>query len=309
MKLDLDTIESRIDKYHEGRAEKPRSHLGVSTIGEVCERKMWYSFHWSKIENFSGRMLRLFRRGQMEEDTVIKDLASVGIVVDGRQNHVRFGSHVSGSTDGIIKSGIPEAPDKEHVLEIKTHSKKSFDELEKKGVKVAKFEHWAQMQGYMLGLDIDRALYYAVCKDDDRIYTERVRLEKTEAKALIDRAKRIAIDPRLPPPNATFHCNWCSFKEMCQNGDYTREKNCRTCSHSTAKEDGTWFCERHNGEIPLENQYRGCKSHVFHPDLIPFKMIDGDGISATFETIGKNGDGGRTTEDILKDLEKQSLNC
>ena len=223
MKLDLDTIESRIDHYHESRAERPRSHLGVSTLGEVCERKMWYSFRWSKTEQFSGRMLRLFRRGQNEEATVIKDLASVGIIVDGQQTWVNFGSHVSGSCDGIIKSGIPEAPEKLHVLEIKTHSKKSFDLLDKKGIKEAKPEHWAQMQGYMLGLDIDRALYVSVCKDDDRYYTERVKLEKTEAKKLVERGKRIALDPRLPPPNPSFHCNWCPLVDLCKNGQQPKK--------------------------------------------------------------------------------------
>jgi hypothetical protein len=51
--------------------------------------------------------------------------------------------------------------------------------LEKKGVKVSKPMHWAQMQVYMLGTKIERALYVAVCKDDDRIYTERVKYDRS----------------------------------------------------------------------------------------------------------------------------------
>lgn len=34
---------------------------------------------------------------------------------------------------------------------------------------------------YMIGTNLDRALYFAVCKDNDEIYTERVRYVKETA--------------------------------------------------------------------------------------------------------------------------------
>jgi len=49
--------------------------------------------------------------------------------------------------------------------------------------------------------------------------------------------------------------------------------NCRTCCHSTPKQDGTWRCERFNFEpIPVENQRAGCECHVIHPDLFPYPL-------------------------------------
>jgi hypothetical protein len=47
------------------------------------------------------------------------------------------------------------------LLEIKTHAKKSFDELAKKGVKEAKWQHYVQMQVYLKGLNLKQALYFA----------------------------------------------------------------------------------------------------------------------------------------------------
>lgn len=47
--------------------EKRRRHMGASSIGNKCLRQSWYKFRWANEEQFSGRMLRLFRRGHEEE--------------------------------------------------------------------------------------------------------------------------------------------------------------------------------------------------------------------------------------------------
>ena len=138
-----------IDKYHESRQEPPRFHLGGSLIGHKCERYLWLSFRWAVIEKFEGRLLRLFRRGQLEETQIIKDLRSIGVDIRSTQDKVDFGKHFSGSVDGIIYSGLSES-NKKHVAEFKTHSRKSFDDLESKGLEKSKPMHYAQMQVYML---------------------------------------------------------------------------------------------------------------------------------------------------------------
>ena len=209
------SIATMIDKAHESRVSLTREHLGASMLGHPCDRWLWLSFRWAVQQQFPGRILRLFRRGQNEEATIIADLKEIGLNVRDlpTQMRVDFGSHVGGSLDAIIDGGVPEAPTKKHVAEFKTHSKKSFDELEKKGVEQAKFEHFIQMQVYMHGTKIDRALYVAVCKDDDRIYTERVEYDEGVAVNAINRGKRIALSDRMPPPLSTdptwYQCKFC----------------------------------------------------------------------------------------------------
>jgi hypothetical protein len=65
----------------------------------------------------------------------------------------------------------------------------------------------------MLGLKIDRALYYSICKDNDEIYTERVRLNKEIAQKYVDRGKRLVQSDRMPEPMSTnptyFLCKMC----------------------------------------------------------------------------------------------------
>lgn len=267
-----------IYQTYEERQESPRPHLGCSLLGHPCERWLWLSFRWAVIEAFDGRILRLFQRGQREEAVVISDMEAAGCTVSGTQDRVGFGSHVSGSIDGIVK-GVPEAPKKPHVLEIKTHSLKSFEDLLKHGVEKSKPMHYVQMQVYMLGKGLDRALYVAVCKNDDRIYTERVRLDDETAIKAVDRGKRIALDDRLPPPLSNdptwYECKFCPAHTFCFDTHLTQEVNCRTCAHSTAKPDSTWRCERHDGDnIPVDFQRKGCDCHVLHPDLVPWKMLE-----------------------------------
>jgi hypothetical protein len=274
------TIENLIDKTHEARAQKPRPHMGASMLGHVCERWMWLSFRWAVQPVFPGRVLRLFRRGHQEEKNIIDDLRSIGVMVQNldTQTGVDFGSHVSGSIDAVINGGVPEAMQKRHIGEFKTHSLKSFNDVEAKGVEKSKPEHYAQMQVYMHGTGIDRALYVAVCKDNDRIYTERVRYNKEIAETLVERGKRIALSERMPPPISTdpswYQCKFCAAHSFCHETHLTEHVNCRTCAHSTPKDDSTWHCERWNNEIALEYQYEGCESHTLHPDLVPWKMKD-----------------------------------
>lgn len=298
-----------IDAAHESTTERQRLHFGASQAGHQCERFLWYSFRWSFRERFSGRMLRLFRRGQNEEATVVADLRRIGCEVDaeenGKQHRVDFGNHLSGSMDGIIRSGLPASP-KPHILEIKTHSDKSFKDLAAKGVQLAKPQHYAQIQLYMLGTGIDRALYAAVNKNDDTYYFERVRFDHAFAVSIRDRAHRIIASDRAPEPisgdPSWYQCKWCAAADICHSGAVTRQHNCRTCAHSTPKTDSTWHCSRWEAIIPAEGQYEGCASHVMHPDLVPWQLVGGDGVNAEYSVNGRtflNGENGIASAHIM----------
>jgi hypothetical protein len=258
----------------------------------------------------------------MEEATIVSDLRAIGLDVRGsgrQQTRVDFGAHVSGSIDAIIESGVPEAPKKRHIAEFKTHSAKSFADLEKNGVEKSKPEHWVQMQLYMHGTKIDRALYLAVCKDDDRIYTERINYDQAAAKKAIERGRRLALSDRMPEPISTdpswYQCKFCDAYKFCHETKTTEHVNCRTCAHSTAKEDSTWRCERHDADgIPVEFQRQACDSHVLHPDLVPWQMKDGlDQWTAIYVFEGRdvaNGEGDAhvyTSREILANPKMCSL--
>lgn len=316
------TIVALIDKHHEAQAEPPRPHMGCSQLGHSCDRWLWLSFRWAVQQSFPGRILRLFRRGHAEEASIVSDLRAIGMDVrgtSGQQARVDFGSHVSGSVDAIIESGVPGATHTRHVAEFKTHSKKSFDELEKNGL-ASKPMHHAQTQVYMHGMGIARALYVAVCKDDDRIYTERVRHDPALAAKHIERGQRIALADRMPEPISAepswYMCRFCPAHEFCHETKTTKHVNCRTCAHSTAMPDSTWHCARYDAaDIPVEYQREGCECHVLHPDLVPWPRKDGlDEWTAIYVIDGRdtaNGEGDAhiyTSRELLANPKACSLN-
>jgi CRISPR/Cas system-associated exonuclease Cas4 (RecB family) len=261
-------IQNKIDKWYEDyRDDQPRYHMGASLIGHPCERYLWLIFRWAKDEKFPGRVLRLFERGQNEEDIVTRNLNRIGLKVENcgeDQLFVDLGSHVGGSIDGIL-------PEENAILEIKTHALKSFESLLKEGVAVSKPQHMVQMQSYMSAMGLPKALYLGVCKNDDRIYTEWADFDAELAEKAIDRAQRIATQDELPPPISTnpswWECKFCTMRGFCHGEDKVERKHCRTCAHSSALEDGTWFCEYHKGPIDKKYQAEGCKSFEMHDHL------------------------------------------
>jgi hypothetical protein len=268
-----------------------RTYVGASVLGDECERKLWYSFRWAhEPEVFDGRKLRLFNTGHVEEDRLIADLRRAGIdVLDrdpqtGGQLAVTFAwGHGGGHMDGVAY-GVPEAPKTDHVLEAKTHNHKSFTALKRLGVAGHKPVHMAQMQVYMHLHGTTRALYLAVNKNDDEIYTERVEYDPALSLSLMVKAERIIASP-VPPTKAhedpeskmAWGCQFCPALSLCHLGAMPL-RSCRTCLHATPEQDGDgrWSCDRHKRDLSREDQEAGCPNHLFIPALIPGEQDDAD---------------------------------
>ena len=301
-----------IDKYHEEQYEQPRPYMGVSSIGHDCERWMWLQFRWAVRQEFPGRIKRLFRRGHHEEETIVADLRAIGLQVSeclDDQLNLDFGCHVAGHPDGTV-TGLPEAPKTTHLAEFKTHNDKSFNDVVAKGVMNSKLMHYVQMQCYMLKRNLDRGLYYAVNKNDDSIYTERVYLDKEMARYYIERGQRIALEERIPAPlsdNPTWYqCKFCAAYEFCHQTHKITEVNCRTCAHATPQPNSTWYCSRWEDTIPTDAQYVGCPSHVLHPDVVPWTLDMSTSLGGQFSGVyiidGRpvvNGEDGYSSREVL----------
>lgn len=258
------------DAYREDESG-PRTHLGASLIGGECTRALWYSFRWAKTEKFSGRIVRLFNRGHLEEGRFIALLLMIGCQVyqqDENGNQFRLkdaGGHFGGSLDGII-TNCPDVPDEIALVEFKTHGEKSFKELQLKGVKVCKLEHFVQMQIYMGKMGLRFALYLAVNKNDDDLYGEIILFDENVFNFYIQRANNIIFsDVALEKISNTpgwYKCKFCTFNKICHYGD-RMDINCRTCKHSIATENGTWVCGTTGEELDKQAQLNGC--NIYDP--------------------------------------------
>lgn len=285
IKLATATLEAIESAVLAGADDGLRPHLGASQIGNPCGRALWYSFRWSKPASFEARMLRLFARGQREENIFVELLRNAGVTVvtHNQQTGQQFSfktSHFGGSMDGACV-GLPDAPKTWHVWECKTFSAKTFNDLAKKGVKESKPEHYFQMQAYLAWTGMTRALYTAVCKDDDRLHLERIDFDKAEADKLFAKAQRI-IDAVEPPPGISerpdwYECKLCDYHALC-HGSAVPLPTCRSCAHVTPIADGQWHCTRNNKLLDVAAQKAACQSHRYIPALLVrfAEVVDAD---------------------------------
>ena len=281
------------EKYEESR-EGHRGYLGASEIGEECSRQLWYGFRSVVPVTFPGRILKLFNRGQLEEDIFINELESIGFSVkqfdaDGKQ--VRFSDydeHFAGSCDGIA-----EKDNDKYILEFKTHSHKSFlklagcneteykksDKLSFEGGSVRQnfYRHYVQMQMYMGMSGIHNALYLGVNKNDDALYHEFVPFNEKIYKQHLLKAENI-IQANFPPDKLSkdpsfYKCKFCNFSKVCHK-DALSDKKCKTCVHASPTKDKQWSCSKYDAIIPGDTIDIGCKHHKFIPGLIDATLLD-----------------------------------
>ncbi len=302
MKLDLEideTLEAVDRAIVQANPPSARNYLGMSGIGEECERKSWYRWRWALPEHFDAATLRRFEDGHRDEDLMAQRLRAVkGIKLqtgyaDGSQYEVSdFNGHFLGHTDGVIE-GVAAAPKTMHIWEHKCVNQTKFNKLNKlkseHGQKAA-LELWdatyyAQAQLYMGYTKLKRH-YLTVATPGGRDITScrtdydsgAFKLYRAKAKAIMESSEA---PPRVSNKADYYQCRWCSFSETC-HGEKVAQVNCRTCAFSTPilKEDsgapgkkpkpGAWRCERHSQSLGVKKQREGCGDHLFIPDLIPF---------------------------------------
>jgi len=288
----------RIYEWHERMEEgKPLriGRLGASAVGKPCDRYLWYSFRKLYFKKFSGRMLRLFKTGHLEEPRFIEELEAIGCTVCNVDEQTKkqyeftaLGGHFVFYPDGIVL-GVPEAPKTWHIAEFKTmggtetQNSKDFEKVIKEGVQKAKPEHYAQMQAGMGLAGLTRALYLCKKKATDEIHGERIRYDASEFKRLMDRAERV-IRAANPPDRCAkrpddFRCKFCDAFQLCWGTGETAvplpSKTCRSCCHATPEIDddetwARWSCAKHQRDLTRKEQLVACGDHLLLPGLITF---------------------------------------
>ncbi len=265
--------------------------IPAGKVGTECLRALYYKFRWaSPLQEIDGRTARIFQTGEIEEDRLIGELEDAGLIVvdedikfdkNGKPQQIGVSfadGHGFGWLDGEI-AGIPEAPKKVHVLELKSHNQNSFSQLVKQGVKGSKPEHFGQVQIYMHTRKRDRALYVAVNKNTDEIYSERIEYDFHYCERKERDAKRVVFDATPPPrvmdkPNS-FICRMCDHTAICHEGARP-EINCRTCIYLTPVSGGTFLCSKFNVSLNRRRQEMGCARHLFLPHLIEGEQVGAD---------------------------------
>lgn len=280
--IDLKILSNKVSEHLEEHTktiyrEPFRWHLGASQIGDECKRKLWYGFRWVGAEELDGRRYRLFNRGHLEELRHAEWLRGMGFTVwthdttktkpDGTHPQLRIErkckGHFGGSLDGIVEFPKSYGITGYALLSCKTNGTGTgFNDLDKKGMAVAKPAHYIQECVYGEDYKIEHVLYMNANKNDDSLYIEVVKLDFDLAKQMEMKAESI-IFSQTPPPkiseNPTFlTCkSFCDFKDVCHFRKPIA-RNCRSCVNCRPVDGGEFECSVHNGVIPRDFVPTGC---------------------------------------------------
>ena len=220
-------------------SQAPRSSLGASRLGVACERALQYEYLQTTVDHgrdLPGRVLRIFEVGHTLEDLAIRWLRMDGFdLYTQRASGGQFGFSVAGGRiqghiDGVLNGGPTERGMAYPALwECKTMNDKNWRDTVKKGVAVAKPVYAGQIatyQAYMEpsipGISDNPALFTAINKDTQEIWSELVPFDGGLAQRMSDRAVRVirATEvgeqlPRIATEPGYYECKYCAWANRC----------------------------------------------------------------------------------------------
>jgi hypothetical protein len=197
--------------------DAPRTYLGASSLGTVCDAKLWYQYTLSRPVK-DPRVLKIFRMGHILEAEHIKYMRMAGIIV---HNEDKEGNQF-GFTDGIIAGhvdGFIETDDENYLLEIKTYNDSRFKTLVKETVQQSDPIYYTQCQVYMHYFGLTKCIFYAINKNTCAVHEEIINYDPIEANWAINRGKQIGVMNGRPDRKyehkSSFGCKFCDYRKEC----------------------------------------------------------------------------------------------
>ena len=219
-------IDAALEK--ENLSKGSRGYLGASAIGDECLRKIQYQYR-DPAPHFEGRILRIFERGHVGEESAVEWLRKIGFVI---KNETESGKQIGfisgqgkyrGHCDGIILETPYSEIKTPAILEVKFLGSKGWKKVAADGVAVVYPTYYAQISQYQAYMSAENpALFMAVNADTQEIYFELVKFNAKLAQSTTDKAVQILkaeevgeLLPRAYPSADFFKCKWCSYSEKC----------------------------------------------------------------------------------------------
>lgn len=210
---------TKINEYYETK-HKERKGLGLSQIGHPCKKWIWLKYNNHPSKTPSGRVLRLFKLGEIIEEELKKDLLRCGYNVFNAQKEIKFEYDdicLTGHIDGIIE-GLRESGQL-HLLECKSMADKYFKKVVKEGYENYNPQYKAQIHAYMLGLKIKNAFVTVYNKNTSELYQERIKLKKDWILDVISDVfsviKSKNIPERMCPNKMWWESKICNYRKEC----------------------------------------------------------------------------------------------
>lgn len=180
---------------------------GISISGLYpCPYRM-YLVHTDQLykdEELTPQQVLNMDDGWLAENQAVERLANAGIKVEERQTGIFIGkSRIPGRPDGIISLN-----NERKLWEFKAMNYDRYSELTRWGLKTF-LNYKAQINGYMVGKNLDSCWFMAKHKDSNDYYDMEVKLDKTFIMPIIDWCDKIRLEGWIPEPKECSACSNC----------------------------------------------------------------------------------------------------
>jgi hypothetical protein len=221
--MHADELQNAFWRLKESRIRISPAHTTrASSIGEPCERKIFYSRTvGEQATPYSSRRQALFDLGKASERYVIRELEAMGVeIVQTERDYLDRERELSGRVDLRVTR-----PGWGHVvpLEIKGLNPHTVGTIKTIEDIRASRQHWVrryydQLQVYIHFDGADIGVFALLDKVSGEIIFIDCPRDDIKIKALLDKAERIrdAVASRKPPDrSASEECNQCPFSHVC----------------------------------------------------------------------------------------------
>lgn len=226
-----ETLRNRIGDHRE---ERKGGTLRMSSIGQPCERKLWYSINeWEKAETLTPDTKFKFLYGDILEDLLLSLAKAAGHDVQGHQDTMTI-CGIKGHRDAVI-DGVN--------IDVKSASPFSWKKFNNHELEANDpFGYLTQLSSYVYAskddpivTDKDGGAFLAVCKVSGKLtldyYDFRSMGLLDDVESLYEDRKSMA--GKSTPPARGFptepdgksgnrklgvNCSYCDFKKICHPG-------------------------------------------------------------------------------------------
>lgn len=223
-----ETLRARLG---DDKKEYPKGTLRMSSIGQPCERKLWYSINQPDDgEDLSVSTMVKFIYGDIIEDFILALAVAAGHKVEGRQDTMEI-KGIKGHRDAVI-DGV--------TVDVKSASSFSFKKFKEHRLEDEDpFGYLVQLSSYVYAAKDDPLVkdkkggaFLAIDKQHGHITLDYYDFEETghlnDTEDLFDYRK--AISSKSTPPPRGFptepegksgnrklgtNCSYCDFKHLC----------------------------------------------------------------------------------------------
>ena len=190
------------------REEKSDRVPGISMSSLFpCAYRM-YKVHRGEFwnEELEPQQVLNMEDGWTQENQAVERLERAGVEVKSRQIQVRVGkSNTPGRPDGIVS-----LKGEEYLWEFKAMNSNRYVEFTRWGL--ASFINYkAQVQGYLLGLGLERCCFQAKDKDNNNYHDIIERLDKDFISPIVEWCDKIRLEAWVPEPVQSKYCTQCGL--------------------------------------------------------------------------------------------------